>query len=162
VQYFDRMRRAAAAAAVSAASAVSVQEDSGSEEDDETGWSPPSSFVSSQKSEGGSHDEDDSSWYGRPMILSKFGKPDWRPGMTPEGHAESAAQHRYPVWWTGDYVDLEASLESMVDAGAGKNTCFRISGFLGRNHTIVCQDRLRTNIQGKVETKGVVAACRAL
>ena len=32
-------------------------------------------------------------------------------------HAESPAQHRFPVWWTGDYVTLEASLESMVDAG---------------------------------------------
>ena len=57
------------------------------------------------------------SWWGRPMILSKFAKPDWRPGMDPKGHAESPAHHRYPVWWTGDYVDLEASLESMVDAG---------------------------------------------
>ena len=57
------------------------------------------------------------SWWGRPMILSKFAKPDWRPGMDPKGHAESPSHHRYPVWWTGDYVDLEASLESMVDAG---------------------------------------------
>ena len=37
------------------------------------------------------------SWWGRPMILSKFGKPDWRPGMDSRGHAESPAQHRYPV-----------------------------------------------------------------
>lgn len=80
------------------------------------------------------------SWWGRPMILSKFGKPDWRPGMDSRGHAESPAQHRYPVraplslalfncsclicplasrqvWWTGDYVDLQASVESMVDSG---------------------------------------------
>lgn len=31
--------------------------------------------------------------------------------------AESPAQHRYPVWWTGDMVDLEASTESMVNSG---------------------------------------------
>ena len=57
------------------------------------------------------------SWWGRPMILSKFSKPDWKPGMDPKLHAESPAQHRYPVWWTGDYAPLEASLETMVDAG---------------------------------------------
>ena len=51
------------------------------------------------------------------MILSKFAKPDWRPGMDPKGHAESPAQHRYPVWWTGDGVNLQASVESMVNTG---------------------------------------------
>jgi hypothetical protein len=61
--------------------------------------------------------EGDKFYGGRPITLTKFGKPDWRPGMDPVGHAESPAQHRYPVWWTGDGVDLQASVESMVDAG---------------------------------------------
>ena len=57
-------------------------------------------------------------WYGgRPMTLTKFGLPDWRPGMAYDGAAESPAQHRYPVWWTGDGVNLQASIESMVDGG---------------------------------------------
>ena len=55
--------------------------------------------------------------FSRPMALTKFGLPDWRPGMTYEGAAESPAQHRYPVWWTGDGVNLQASIETMVDAG---------------------------------------------
>eukprot|EP00658_Telonema_sp_P-2_P078815 TRINITY_DN7474_c0_g1_i8.p1 TRINITY_DN7474_c0_g1~~TRINITY_DN7474_c0_g1_i8.p1 ORF type:complete len:377 (-),score=88.33 TRINITY_DN7474_c0_g1_i8:95-1225(-) len=50
-------------------------------------------------------------------IRDRFGKPDWRPGMNATGHAESPAQHRFPVWWTGDGVDLQASMESMVDSG---------------------------------------------
>jgi hypothetical protein len=34
-------------------------------------------------------------WYGgRPMTLTKFGLPDWRPGMDPIGATESPAQHR--------------------------------------------------------------------
>ena len=37
-------------------------------------------------------------WYGgRPMTLTKFGLPDWRPGMDPVHAAESPAQHRFPV-----------------------------------------------------------------
>ena len=36
------------------------------------------------------------------------------PGLVQHQHP---AQHRYPVWWTGDGVDLEASVESMVDSG---------------------------------------------
>ena len=56
-------------------------------------------------------------FYARPMTLTKFGLPDWRPGMGYAGAAESPAQHRYPVWWTGDGVDLQASVESMVDGG---------------------------------------------
>ncbi|CAJ1400869.1 unnamed protein product [Effrenium voratum] len=56
-------------------------------------------------------------FYGRPMTLTKFGKPDWKPGMDPQEAAEHPAQHRFPVWWTGDGVDLQASTESMVDAG---------------------------------------------
>jgi hypothetical protein len=54
---------------------------------------------------------------GRPITLTKFGLPDWRPGSDSKGHAESPAQHRFPVWWTGDGVNLQASIESMVDAG---------------------------------------------
>ena len=50
--------------------------------------------------------------FSRPMTLTKFGLPDWRPGMAYEGAAESPAQHRYPVWWTGDGVDLQASIET--------------------------------------------------
>ena len=38
------------------------------------------------------------SWYGgRPITLTKFGRPDWRPGYDPIQAAESPAQHRYPV-----------------------------------------------------------------
>ena len=51
------------------------------------------------------------------MSLTKFGLPDWRPGMPSVGHQESPAQHRFPVWWTGDGVPLQGSVESMVDAG---------------------------------------------
>jgi hypothetical protein len=54
---------------------------------------------------------------GRPMTLTKFGIPDWRPGMSSVGHAESPAQHRFPVWWTGDGVPIQGSVQSMVDAG---------------------------------------------
>jgi len=56
-------------------------------------------------------------FYQRPMTLTKFGLPDWRPGMPSTGHAESPAQHRFPVWWTGDGVPLQGSVESMVDSG---------------------------------------------
>lgn len=81
-------------------------------------------------------------FYGRPVLLSKFtcgdpgGRwgplnwgqisqwaPDGRVGPTngtmedPRGHSQSPSQHRYPVWWTGDYVSLQASVESMVDSG---------------------------------------------
>eukprot|EP00927_Polykrikos_kofoidii_P015618 TRINITY_DN16958_c0_g1_i1.p1 TRINITY_DN16958_c0_g1~~TRINITY_DN16958_c0_g1_i1.p1 ORF type:complete len:980 (+),score=114.21 TRINITY_DN16958_c0_g1_i1:90-2942(+) len=59
----------------------------------------------------------DETYGGRPIALTKFGLPDWKPGMDPTGHAESPAQHRFPVWWTGDWVDLRASVESMVDSG---------------------------------------------
>ena len=40
-------------------------------------------------------------WFGRPITLTKFALPDWRPGMSYASAAESPAQHRYPVWWTG-------------------------------------------------------------
>lgn len=56
-------------------------------------------------------------FYGRPMTLTKFAKPDWRPGMSSLLHQESPAHHRFPVWWTGDGVNLAASVETMVDAG---------------------------------------------
>jgi len=56
-------------------------------------------------------------WFGRPMTLTKFGLPDWKPGTDPRRSAESPAQHRYPVWWTGDGVNLQASVQSMVDSG---------------------------------------------
>ena len=29
---------------------------------------------------------------------------------------EHPAQHRFPVWWTGDRVPMQASVESMVDS----------------------------------------------
>merc|ERR1711957_497564 len=63
------------------------------------------------------HDAADDHYYQRPITLTKFGLPDWRPGMDPRGHAEHPSQHRYPVWWTGDGVNLQASIESMVDSG---------------------------------------------
>ena len=56
-------------------------------------------------------------WGDKPMTLTKFGLPDWRPGMDPVMHQESPAMHRYPVWWTGDGVPLQGSVESMVDSG---------------------------------------------
>ena len=59
----------------------------------------------------------DAFYGGRPMTLTKFGLPDWRPGMDAAAAAESPAQHRFPVWWTGDGVNLQASVQSMVDSG---------------------------------------------
>ncbi|CAK0793240.1 unnamed protein product [Prorocentrum cordatum] len=56
----------------------------------------------------------------RGVTLTKFARDDARPGSGPKGSnrpPESPAQHRYPVWWTGDNVNLQASVESMVDAG---------------------------------------------
>ena len=53
----------------------------------------------------------------KPLTLTKFGLPDWRPGMDPVMHQESPAMHRFPVWWTGDGVPLLGSVESMVDSG---------------------------------------------
>ena len=51
------------------------------------------------------------------MALTKFGGPDWSAGRPPEDAATHPSQHRYPVWWTGDGVTLQGSVESMVDAG---------------------------------------------
>eukprot|EP01050_Picozoa_sp_SAG11_P010128 SAG11_NODE_998_length_6237_cov_22.378299_4_plen_957_part_00 len=61
--------------------------------------------------------EDGDTFYERPIALTKFALPDWRPGMDPIMHQESPAHHRYPVWWTGDGVPLQGSIESMVDSG---------------------------------------------
>ena len=54
---------------------------------------------------------------GRPMLLGKFGVMDWRPDLDAHGAAESPAHHRFPVWWTGDWVDLMGSVNTMVDGG---------------------------------------------
>jgi len=56
-------------------------------------------------------------FYGRTMTLTKAFLPDWVAGMEPVGMQENPAQHRYPVWWTGDRVTLEASVQTMVNAG---------------------------------------------
>ena len=48
------------------------------------------------------------------MALTKYADGNMHPGLVQHQHP---AQHRYPVWWTGDGVDLEASVESMVDSG---------------------------------------------
>lgn len=53
----------------------------------------------------------------RPITLTKFARPDWKPDMASILHAEHPAHHRFPVWWTGDGVDLKASIQSMVDSG---------------------------------------------
>jgi len=50
----------------------------------------------------------------RPMSLTKYATADMVPGLVQHQHP---AQHRFPVWWTGDGVSLEASVESMVDSG---------------------------------------------
>jgi hypothetical protein len=52
-----------------------------------------------------------------PITLTKFARPDWRSDMPSTNCQESPAHHRYPVWWTGDGVDLQASVQSMVDTG---------------------------------------------
>ena len=56
-------------------------------------------------------------FFSRPVTLTKFALPDWRAGMDAIMHQESPAHHRYPVWWTGDGVGLQGSVESMVNAG---------------------------------------------
>jgi len=74
-------------------------------------WTTVANFDWNQR------DKNDRSWGGRPITLTKFGEPDWKKGADPVGYRESPAQHRYPVWWTGDYVSLQAALESAVDSG---------------------------------------------
>eukprot|EP01052_Picozoa_sp_SAG31_P010296 SAG31_NODE_560_length_14088_cov_10.467010_5_plen_223_part_00 len=44
----------------------------------------------------------------------RYADNNMHPGLVQHQHP---AQHRYPVWWTGDGVNLEASVESMVDSG---------------------------------------------
>ena len=53
----------------------------------------------------------------RPITLSKFAAHDGRPDTAPDFYSENPAQHRYPIHWTGDNVNLQASVETMVDAG---------------------------------------------
>lgn len=84
------------------------------------------------------------SFYSRPMTLSKFAGNDWRAGMDPKQAATNPSHHRYPVWWTGDGVELQGSVESMVDAslhhfkpyvhsdcGADSGTHYNASGSAG-------------------------------
>ena len=59
-------------------------------------------------------------FFSRPVTLTKFALPDWRAGMDAIMHQESPAHHRYPVWWTGDGVGLQGSVESMVNAGTAQ------------------------------------------
>mgnify|MGYP003335261444 CR=1 FL=1 len=51
---------------------------------------------------------------GRPLALTKYAVDNMKPGLA-QGH--HPAHHRFPVWWTGDNVPLEGSIESMVDSG---------------------------------------------
>ena len=69
---------------------------------------------------------------GRPIALTKYAaREPWRicgwsgnecssageyPPV-PGPLAESPAQRRYPVWWTGDSVQLDAAVQSTVDSG---------------------------------------------
>ena len=57
------------------------------------------------------------SWLSKPITLTKFGMADWRPNMSAVIAQESPAQHRFSVWWTGDGVSLQASVESLGLAG---------------------------------------------
>lgn len=53
-----------------------------------------------------------------PLALSRDNGPfGFRAGMPATKVAAVAAHHRYPVWWTGDGVLLNASVETMVDQG---------------------------------------------
>jgi hypothetical protein len=51
---------------------------------------------------------------GRPLALTKYAVNNMQPGLVQQHHP---AHHRFPVWWTGDNVPLEGSIESMVDSG---------------------------------------------
>ena len=46
----------------------------------------------------------------RPMALTKYADGNMRPGLVQHQHP---AHHRFPVWWTGDGVNLEASGNSV-------------------------------------------------
>ena len=50
----------------------------------------------------------------RPISLTKYADADMVPGMVQHQHP---AHHRFPVWWTGDGVILQSSVQSMVDSG---------------------------------------------
>jgi hypothetical protein len=50
----------------------------------------------------------------RPMSLTKYADDNMVPGLVQHQHP---AHHRFPVWWTGDGVILQASVQSMVDSG---------------------------------------------
>ena len=50
----------------------------------------------------------------RPISLTKYADDNMVPGLVQHQHP---AQHRYPVWWTGDGVTLQSSVQSMVDSG---------------------------------------------
>lgn len=57
-------------------------------------------------------------WYGgRPMTLSKFALFQGHDGWQDTMYAAHSAQHRYPVWWSGDGVNLKTSVSTMVDGG---------------------------------------------
>jgi len=63
-------------------------------------------------------DKTGDNWYGgRPITLTKSSRKDWWNGLDAHGQAENPAHHRFPVWWTGDWMDLRGSVETMVDAG---------------------------------------------
>ena len=56
----------------------------------------------------------------RIIVLTETDRLGTNTGKTQKGPVfwqESMAQHRFPVWWTGDGVSLQASVESMVHAG---------------------------------------------
>eukprot|EP00928_Gymnodinium_smaydae_P034068 TRINITY_DN24225_c0_g1_i1.p1 TRINITY_DN24225_c0_g1~~TRINITY_DN24225_c0_g1_i1.p1 ORF type:complete len:880 (-),score=38.86 TRINITY_DN24225_c0_g1_i1:6-2645(-) len=67
----------------------------------------------------------------RPIALSKFAVIDWRTGLGSTGSDTSPAQHRFPVWWTGEWVDLYGSVESMVNSGVHSFMPFVHSDFGG-------------------------------
>ena len=50
----------------------------------------------------------------RPISLTKYADANMVPGLVQHQHP---AHHRFPVWWTGDGVILQASVQSMVDSG---------------------------------------------
>jgi len=62
-------------------------------------------------------DKEGDTFYQRPMALTKFDGDDWRAWKDPSAAATHPSNHRYPVWWTGDGVDLQSSVQAMVDSG---------------------------------------------
>jgi len=82
-----------------------------------TGWGSHIYFGTVAHYDKNVRDARGDTFYQRPMTLTKFAPTDWRSGMSSYDHRDSPAQHRFPVWWTGDQVPLLASVESMVTAG---------------------------------------------